>query len=306
MAEASLPDGTGAMGRNRKAYFSVVFQRGVTPTLIQGVLDRDSSLAGRGIRALEYAFGHQNPDGSFPFEPPAEYTGKQPGPGDLASAAAFFFSELGRSLCLLESSDWFQTNPDAANLRVRLQAVRGKADLSLTWLMSQQEELEAFDGQTANRLFFDALAFYLTGRALGRTDAMDAGESFALSAMRLRTSDGILLEKGGFDSSYQGVSLFRALILYVHADSGRIEFRRQLWKTIAQGVQWELSRVLPTGEISTEGNARVYPGGEDFLGNEKAVAYADVALAFYYYAVLAGDPGVKQAADNVIGYYANR
>lgn len=60
---------------------------------------------------------------------------------------------------------------------------------------------------------------------------------------------------------------------------------------------------LATGEISTDGNTRVYPGGEGFLGEEKQVAWIDTLLSFYYMFHLTAQPEYLQLAEKIKLFY---
>lgn len=298
LANNNQPDASGAMGSNKQGYMSVVFQRNAIYPTTEGLLNSNSQHTANSIHGLEYAFDHQSSDGSF------QTNSTNAKPGDVASAASFFYSELGHSLLLAQNSNWFQTSTQAADLRTRLDAVKNKAGSSLNWLISQTSTLSSYDGADTNRLFFDANAYYLTARALGRSDASQGGRDFVQKALNNQLSAGYFLEKGGYDSSYQGVSLLRAIIFYMNLEDSDTSLRQNLWSAIVAGVNWELTRVLPTGEVSTDGNTRVFPGGEQFLGQEKQVAYADLALALNYYSQISGDQTVKTVADNVSAHYA--
>lgn len=294
-----LPDSMGAMGTNKSGYLSVVFQRACTAPMTQGLFNKNLSQTTRGIQSLEYAFKYQNADNSF------KLTNRYATPQEIASAAAFFYSELGHSLLLAQNSNWFQTSTQAVDLRTRLNTVKTKASNSLNWLMNQKTVLSNYDAADTNRLFFDANAYYLTGKALNRSDAMQLGQTFALQAIANQTSAGYFLENKGYDSSYQGVSLMKALALYTNLDStSDITFRQKLWTAISSGVKWQMTRISSTGEVLTTGNTRVYPGGESFLGQPKTIAVGDIVMALNYYYQLSGDTTAKSAADKVLAYYS--
>jgi hypothetical protein len=61
--------------------------------------------------------------------------------------------------------------------------------------------------------------------------------------------------------------------------------------------------VLSTGEISTQGNTRVYDGGEKFLGEEKKVAWKSTAIAFYIMKFLSGKSEYEIAANKLRTFY---
>ena len=75
---------------------------------------------------------------------------------------------------------------------------------------------------------------------------------------------------------------------------------------IQSEVRWQRSRVLPTGEITMAGNARVHPGGESFLGKEKRVDVAHSVEAFVLASSVARDAALERTARRVIEFYRSR
>ncbi|MBL8150372.1 MAG: hypothetical protein JNN15_10650 [Blastocatellia bacterium] len=311
LAASNRPNTEGALGGNQKGYFSVVFQRSLTFTIVFGLLSEDPTITELGIKAIEYGFKHQNPDGSFPIVPPADLGSKMPSEGDTASAAAFFMSEVGHSLLLLDSSDWFQISTKTESLRSRIQKIKEASNFTLAWLISKEQILMAYDKAATNRLFFDAMALYLTGKSIRNREAILAGYRFLSAALDKQREDGVFIENGGYDSSYQAVSNLRAIFILLNSSEfemvsqlfERNRLLKPLQKKIAAGIDWEISRVLPSGEISTEGNTRVFPGGEDFLGKEKGVAYVDAIMGFYFYAAISNRSEFREAAEKITNFY---
>lgn len=66
---ASLPDTRGAMGNNKRAYFHVRFQMGISVVTSYGIVTKSSAIMDKSIKAMEYSFAHQLPAGvlSLPF-----------------------------------------------------------------------------------------------------------------------------------------------------------------------------------------------------------------------------------------------
>ena len=304
-AGANRPDADGALGRNRAGYFSVVFQRGATWPLAHGVLAADTAALGAGVRAFAYGLARQDAGGAFPIVvPPEMASGPGPGEGDVASAAAFFASELGHALLLLDAARRDPAlAPRVAPFAARVDVLRARAAAPLVWLRARERGLMAYDADAPNRLLFDAMALYLTGRALGDAEAVAAGRRFARAALARQRADGVFVEKGGHDTSYQAVALLRALVLWHHLGPDDEALSREVWDAIVRGIAWERGRVRATGEIMTDGNTRVYNGGEAFLGAEKGMAWADAAVALGLYAHAAGDPGARATADRIAAFY---
>ena len=110
------------------------------------------------------------------------------------------------------------------------------------------------------------------------------------------------MEGNGFDSSYQGVGLamgFRLLSILKSDEP----IRQMLYTNLACATRWEMTRIKPTGEIATEGNSRVYSGGETFLGKEKQVAYTSVMIALWNMYYYSGKEEYNVFAEKVLSFY---
>jgi hypothetical protein len=291
----------GAIGRNRENFISVGFQRYSSRFIAYGILTKNVELVAIGIKIMEFPLSEQQTDGSFKDNSPKS-KGKS-----SASSVAFYLNDAGESLLLLKNSTWFQKSDETKSLRSQLEAMRPRISKSLTWLISQAPELIKGDGngRATNRLWKDANAFYLTGKALDRQDAMELGEKFVQLCLEQQNPDGAFLEKKGFDSSYQGVSLLEALLHYtnLNPESDRAPI---VWEAIQRAVKLELKFILPSGEIETKGNTRVFSGGETYFNKEKNVDYLALVRGLLYYHQLTQDATIKNAADLVFAFYTRK
>jgi hypothetical protein len=294
----SVDRNNGAVGLNQKEYISVGLQRHSSELIAYGLLTKDTALIGTGIKVLEYSFNYQQPDGSFRTTPQSITA------GSAAQDGAFFYYDLGYSMLLLKDSQWFQTASETESLRSRADNLQDPAKTSLTWLVGREPVLIEKDRSGTNRLLYDANAYYLVGKATGRSDALKLGESFARRALQQQASEGFFVERGGYDSSYNAVSLRQAILLYTNLKSDATSLKQDLGKAIDKSVAWQLTRIAPTGEVLTEGNTRIKPIGEQYTltGTVKKVDYKEVVLALDYYAKLSGDIVAQDAANRVRNY----
>lgn len=302
LAAADVPDQEGALGRNQSGYFHVRFQLPVSTLSDYAVTFQDIEALEYTIRALEYSFDHQLPAGDFSLVVPPELSHFAPGEIDLASGTAFFLSSVGLTLHNLEGNPWFNAG-ERAEYKSRVEALRPKVELAAQWLTSKRELLENADGDAPNRLFFDALAFYGLGLWLNDTELKTKGIAFAELAIDKQHSQGYFLEGGGWDSSYQGVAINVGFNLYSILDSSESAFAGRLAKALSCAADWQQSRVLATGEISAEGNTRVFPGGETFLGQEKAIDWTKTMVAMYMMGYYSGDETFLSTADRIRLFY---
>ncbi|WP_156815659.1 hypothetical protein [Pseudanabaena sp. PCC 6802] len=285
----------GAINENRDIFISVGMQRHSSKPIAYGILTKNTGLIDTGIKILEYAFARQSADGSFPSFLPEGAEG-------IPRSVSFFFQDLGRSFLLAQNSSWFQSSSQTKGLRDRMNKLIPPATKSLHWLISQEGTLKKHDRSATNRLFFHALAYYLVGKATRRPDAIKIGENFARMALKQQSKEGFFPENRGYDTSYNGVSLQQALILYTNLDANS-SLRQDLWQGIERSVAWQKNFFLPSGELATTGNTRIRTGGERFLRRKKTVDYVPLIVAFNYYSKLSGDSTVQMLADRTFAFY---
>ncbi|GBO53800.1 hypothetical protein APA_1748 [Pseudanabaena sp. lw0831] len=292
---------TGAIGRNREGFMSVGFQRYSSRFITYGILTKNVQLVDIGIKIIEYPLSFQKTEGSFEDYAP-ESKGKS-----SASSVAFYLNDLGESLLLCKNSRWFQESNETSYLRTKIIKMNPSISNSLTWLMSQESELIKGDGngRATNRLWKDANAYYLTGRALDRKDAVRLGEKFAIMSLQQQNTEGAFLELYGFDSSYQGVSIQQAVLFYTNLSS-QANQRPIVWDAIKRAVALELKSILPSGEVNTKGNTRVAVGGETYFDKEKTVDYLALVKGLSYYHQLTQDQSIKNALDRVFTFYSKK
>ncbi len=276
----ALPDAEGLVGHNRGGFKAAALQRGATVTLAFAAARGDEKLAENCWRSVDVTFARQTEEGHF---------------GDPPESVAFWLCELTRSLLVIQRS------PLAAHFHDRIESLKPKVARATHWLAGQRERLERQDRTAPNRLFFDAAAFRFSGLLLGDSSLDAIGCEFLARGLKLyRAEDGVFLEHGGGDSSYQAVNLLRLQEIVLHFPDPQIE------AAIAKGVQWQLSRISPDGEVSTAANTRVHPGGEKFMGQEKQVNVGEITLALLYFHQRTGDAAAYAAAERVVKHYAAR
>ncbi len=291
----------GAIGRNQERFISVGFQRYASRFISYGILTKNVELVAIGIKIINFPLSQQQTDGSFTDNSPKS-NGKS-----SASSVAFYLNDAGESLLLLQNSKWFQSSDVTKLQRSHLEAMRPRISKALTWLISQESALIKSDGngRATNRLWKDANALYLAGKALGHQDGITLGEKFVKLCLEQQSPEGAFLEMKGFDSSYQGVSLLEAMILYANLNSDS-KLAPIVWSAIQSALKLELQSILPSGEISTEGNTRVFRGGETYFDKEKTVDYLALVRALLYYHQITQDQLVKNAADRVFDFYSRK
>jgi len=274
----TVPAADGLVGYNRDGFKAAAFQRGATVKLALAAARGDEKQADECWRAVEVTFAHQTAEGDF---------------GDPPTSVAFWLCELGRSLVVIQQS------PLAEHFQERIAKLKPKIAKAAQWLVKQREPLQRGDRATPNRLFFDAEAYLFSGLLVGDESLQKVGREFLDVGMKLyRPEDGVFLEHEGADSSYQAVNLLRLQEIVLHFPD------RQIEDAIAKGVQWEINRIGADGAVSTEGNTRVHPGGEKYMGHEKQVNIGEISLALLYYHERTGDAEALAAIERLHRYAA--
>jgi len=274
----TVPTANGLVGYNRDGFKAAAFQRGATVKLALATARGDEKQADDCWRAVEVTFAHQTVDGDF---------------GDPPTSVAFWLCELGRSLIVIQES------PLADHFRDRIASLKPKIAKAAQWLVEKREPLQRGDRSTPNRLFFDAEAYLFSGLLVGDESLQKVGHDFLDEGMKLyRPEDGVFLEHGGADSSYQAVNLLRLQEIILHFPN------RHIQDAIAKGVQWEIARIGSDGSVSTEGNTRVHSGGEKYMGHEKQVNVGEISLALLYYHERTGEPAALAAVERLHSYAA--
>lgn len=286
-ARAGAIDSRGAASRNKSRFSDVAAQRDAGWLVLAGLNQEEPKRLETALHAIDYAFARQEPDGNFRnnLGVPAF---------KAINADVFFLQAFGRMYWLVKDS------PYGPRYTRRLEAFFPKLRQAMAWLRGNTGELRDQDGRTANRLAFDALAFILNGKAL-RDDALVAiGTGFLNEVLNLQRPDGVFLEKGGQDSSYQAVTLLNLATILPYLPEQQL--RQRLITTMVRGYDWLKSRILANGEVLAIGNTRTGQGQEFFFGKAKDINYAEVAMALFCWSVIASDRQALALAKNVVSF----
>lgn len=301
-----VPNNSGALGRNKNGYFHVRFQINMSKLSDLAVKSQRIDALQAFLKSLQYSFLYQESNGGFQLIPPDDLINNPDIPsantGDRISAVAFFAYSLGLGLTTLENSDWYSNHSETEEIRQQIQSFSSNIELTLSYLKTNKEILNQADQYAPNRLLFDAIAFYSLGMYLEDNEAKEIGIEFMQRALELTDeTSGYFIEGGGWDSSYNGVALKLGLEAFSLLPIS--EFKEIFGLKLAEAMDWQISRILSNGEILTDGNTRVFPGGESFLGNEKTVDAEKTIKALFYFSFLTENSSYKNIALTVLNYY---
>jgi len=282
------PNDKGWTGHNQTDFRSPEFQCGAMHYLVRAIVRQDERCIDEGWTAIDAAFREQNNAGGF----------SRPGsPRGGPSAAAIWLAELDQAVLILRESRF------APKYKKRIDDLLPKIRKTARWLAEprHQEQLKLADVDSPNRLLFDALAFGLSGVLLEdaaaelKAELKQLGRRFVDLAMaKYRESDGVFLERGGPDSSYQAVAALKLQIWTLYFPDPKLEAAAD------RAVRWELGRIGADGRIGVAGNTRTGLGQERWMGHEKDVNQSEVTLCLLYYYARTGDAGVLAAARRIV------
>ncbi len=255
------PNTDGMVGTNQSGWQGAEFQRGGVRRMLSGVINNDIDLIKDAWLTIRATFDQQQANGGF---------------GDNSSDAAFWLHECSHSLLILKESPLY-VNPDYQDsitkylpfIEDALEYITSPTELDL--LFNQ------YDKQAANRLFIDANAIALTGLLLDDTATyLPISRLFIAQGLEIM-QDSIFCEKGGYDTSYQGTSIFELNYYTTRFSYPNLDC------ILRKGTIWEALRVDNTGFIDTVGNTRTGSCQESYNGSCKEVNYREVARGLYYY-----------------------
>jgi hypothetical protein len=286
------PDAQGFSGTNRVHGQSIEAgpQRGSCRTVIYAVVQNDLKAADNAWRGIDVAFAHQMEDGRF--EAATRPNGQSARPYGAAVETAFFFiQEYARAVLVIRQS------PHEAHFAARIAALDPKLRKALAFISGGVDTIIRETSHAPNRIIIGAKALGLGGLVIGDDRLVAQSRQLMAHALTLRDEGGVFLEKGGRDSSYNIVSVLFGQVLTLHVPMPEAE------AAFGKAIAWQVSRILPTGEVDVRGNTRTGVGKEASYGGEpKNVNYTEVMQALTLYGLVHDDAAALAAADRVFGY----
>jgi hypothetical protein len=278
----SWPDEKGMVGDNREKFRSPELQRGAMQLMLRSIATEDRKGIEAGFRTIDATFEHQTEQGNF---------ARDGGPVGGPSAVAFWLCELDQAILVLRESEFSKEYKD------QVDRLLPKIHKAAEWLAQDKyrERLAREDADTPNRLLFDALALGLSGLLADDEKLKEQGREFVDLAMKkYRESDGVFLEKGGHDSSYQAVAALKLQVWLTYFPDEKLE------PVVKKAIAWELGRVKETGEVEVAGNTRTGLKQEKWQGRYKEVNLSEITFCFLYDHARTGNEESLNAAKKII------
>jgi len=292
LTASDMPDAQGFTGGNRTVgrWLEAGPQRGSCRAVIGAVVAGDLDRADRAWQGIEVAFTHQRADGGFTAETRPNGSSAAVG-GAAVETAYFFLQEYGRAVLVIRES------PHEAHFRDRIEALRPRLRRACDFIAAGEATILQRSRKAVNRVLIAAKAFGTCGRVLGDDALIDTSRRLVTEALRLRDANGVFIEHGGQDSSYNAVSLLFGQVLALHVPLPELD------AAFPAAAEWQIGRVLVSGEVDNRGNTRTGVGLEPgFNGQPKGINHNEVILALQYHGLVHRNPAALEAADRVFAW----
>lgn len=292
LSVGDIPDADGLTGSNHLngSWLEAGPQRGSCRAVIAAVVAGDLAAADDAWRGIDVAFSHQRADGGFEAEVRPNGASAKP-VGAAVETAFFFLQELGRAILVVRQS------PHEAHFRARLVALEPKIRRAAAFISAGYDTIIANSSHAVNRIIIAAKAFGTCGVVLHDETLIATSRQLIAHALTLRDKEGVFIENGGRDSSYNVVSILFGQVLALHVPLPEFE------AALPAAVAWQLTRVRPSGEVDVSGNTRTGVGKESsYFGAPKNVNYREVIFALTYYGLVHQDKAALAAADRVFAH----
>ena len=177
---------------------TIIVGRGGCRYLTAAVVTGDEARADDAWKSIEATFAQQVEDGGL-------QGGGEPkdSPYTVHSIRVenmyFFLQELGHALLVVKAS------PMEPHFHDRIEALKPRLRKACDFIQAGYPTIIPKVGHTANRLLIAAKAFGLCGLVLEDDQLKESSSRLVKAALARRDKDGVFIERGGRDSSYNAV-----------------------------------------------------------------------------------------------------
>ena len=235
------------------------------------------------VKVFTWGLKHQQPNGSYLCNDPYHST-------------SFFVEKLSYAILLLKKSPFATEYASFINYA---NSLNYKTALWMS-LPSVYNTYKGEEEQYGHRYWLDGAAMLLT-EVLNpdlplHLTLLNQAYLFFDRGFSAQLPNGVNVEDGGYDSSYQGVGLYFATVAYNYIpDTTR---KAKMYRMLGLGEAWEASRIESDGTVNLSGNTRVTGNctETDPNGNCKTVAWSSIADSFGNWSVISGDKEYAELA----------
>ncbi|MBN3962484.1 hypothetical protein [Nostoc sp. NMS8] len=285
MAPSGASDANVLWERNQAKYWYIEEQRNGGELVIAGLIKNDPQAIDAGFKMFDWGFAHQTYNGSFFLT------------GDGFHSTSFFVEAVAHALLVIQQSPY---SKQYANQVAKYKPLVHRA---ARWMISPQiwKRGIVHNRPYTHRRYLVAAALGLTGKLTGDQELINYARMSIKDGLALQRSDGVNPEKSGYDSSYQTVGIMYAQrwVTYFQNDS----LTPKVAAMINKALSWEQTRILPSGEISTQGNRRTAGQERRRTGKVKTVSSRSAVRVFAYWGSVTGDDKWEAIARKIATFY---
>ncbi|PHM10995.1 hypothetical protein CK516_05335 [Nostoc sp. 'Peltigera malacea cyanobiont' DB3992] len=254
--------------------------------IIGGLVKNDPQAIQGGFKIFDWGFAQQVDDGSFFMT------------GDRFHSTSFFVEAVAHALLVIQQS------PHSKQYAFQVAKYKPLVHRAARWMISSKvwEQGIRHNRPYTHRRYLVATALGLTGKLTDDQELIQYAHKSIEDGLSLQRPDGVNPEKNGHDSSYQmvGVIYAQRWVMYFPQDT----ITPKVVAMINKSLLWEQTRILPSGEISTEGNTRT--AGQEKGRSGKKVKGIDKKTAlrgFAYWASVTGNQKWEESARQIAKFY---
>ncbi|MEH2284804.1 MAG: hypothetical protein V7K90_26380 [Nostoc sp.] len=271
---------------NQARHWYIEEQRYGEDLIIGGLIKNDPQAIEAGFKMFDWGFSHQVDDGSFFMT------------GDNFHSTSFFVQSVAHTLLVIQQS------PYSEKYASQVAKYKPLVHRAARWMILPNVWKKGIKSNKpyTHRRYLVAAALGLTGKLTDDEELIKYARKSIQEGLSLQRTDGVNPEKGGHDSSYQTVGIMYAQrwVTYLPSDS----LTPKVAQMIDKSLSWEQTRILPSGEISSEGNTRT--GGQERIRNGsryKKVGPGSQIRTFAYWASVTGNQKWEESARQLAKFY---
>ncbi|ESA33410.1 hypothetical protein N836_21380 [Leptolyngbya sp. Heron Island J] len=260
-------------------------QRFGANAIISGLIHNDQKAIDAGFQMFDWGFSQQQNDGSFlPTNDPFHST-------------SMFLGSAAYSLLTLQES------PNAELYTDIIQNYVPKLHSAGRWLIRKDiwDLGMSNNSPYTHRNYTVATALGLTGKLTGDQILINYANQSITQGLNKQWSNGVNPEKDGYDSSYQMAGALQAMRWLNHFDEDSLA--SSVATMINNALIWEESKILLSGEVSTQGNTRTNGTEITRTGQSKSINQREIIYGFSYWSSITGDAYWRKHASDITRYY---
>ncbi|MEH1935252.1 MAG: hypothetical protein V7L14_16470 [Nostoc sp.] len=270
---------------NQARHWYIEEQRSGEELIIGGLIKNDPQAIEAGFKMFDWGFAHQVDDGSFSMT------------GDNFHSTSFFVQSVAHTLLVIQQSPYSEKYADQVAKYKPLvhRAARWMIEPNI-WKIGIRR-----NKPYTHRRYLVAAALGLTGKLTGDQELIQYAHKSIEDGLSLQRPDGVNPEKNGHDCSYQMVGMIYAQrwVTYFPQDT----ITPKVVAMINKSLLWEQTRILPSGEISTEGNTRTAGEEKGRSGKVKGIDRKTALRGFAYWASVTGNQKWEESARQIARFY---